>query len=219
MKKDEIWKQIKEDRTEVYGEPMLDLFLKTTEGIEKRHYDELPEGKRKLLDPEIRLRRADTVAEADRAIKDGAKEETEALWGAASRGNLDIVKFFVHEKGVKQTEHALDLAARNGQIEVVKFLVENGAETLASALADAAQNGHLEVVKFLCGKGAKTLNPALQLAAMYGRLEVVKFLVDRLLERSPDTASAFNVLDRAAKSAAGFGNPKVAEFLKSKGAK
>jgi ankyrin repeat protein len=240
MNKDEIWEKIKKDKTEVYGQSMLDMFLKTTDKLKNKHYDELSEDKKRLVGPELRLRHAGTVAEANDAIKDGAKGFNLALYYAAKDGRLEVVKILINrgadqlssalevaalsshseiirflvEKGAKNKDTALSYSAKLGNLEIVKFLVEKGAKELEEALNHAAQRGHLEIVKFLWGNGAKDLHMALQLAAENGQLEVVKFLAERAWERGLEVALRY-----AFNSAVKSGHPEVAEFLKSRGAK
>jgi hypothetical protein len=196
---------------------MLDMFLKTTENLEARHYKELPADKRRLPEPEIRLRNAGAVDEAERAIKDGAEGIYRALESAASRGHLEVVEFLV-DKGVERLGSALDNAAKHGNLEVVEFLMNRGVGAnlkgiismieMELALNHAAERGHLKIVKFLVGRG---LNPngALFRAAHGGQFDVVKFLV----EKGADD------LDEALRHAYWHGHEEVAEFLKSKGAK
>jgi hypothetical protein len=43
MNKDQVWEQIKNDKTKIYGESLLDVFLKTTSEIEQKHILEFPE--------------------------------------------------------------------------------------------------------------------------------------------------------------------------------
>jgi ankyrin repeat protein len=217
MNKDEIWERIKDDETEVYGQSMLDMFLKTTKNLEARHYKELPADKRRLPDPEIRLRNADTVDESEKAIKDGAEGVYKALDAAASRGHLEVVEFLVN-KGLEILGPALNYAAAHGHLKVVEFLMNRGVganlkgtismNEMELALDHAAERGHFEIVKFLVGRG---LNPngALFRAAHGGQFDVVKFLV----EKGADD------LDEALYHASRHGHEEVADFLKSKGAK
>lgn len=79
MTKDEVWERIKGDATTVYGVPMLEMFVKTTDALESRHYDELDRGMRSLVSPKVRLHATSDPKEARAAIK----EAPDALsgWG------------------------------------------------------------------------------------------------------------------------------------------
>ena len=94
------------------------------------------------------------------------------LCSAASKGNLEVVKFLVLEEdcyieGLSVAEwercdrysrsedydrelnqRPLTLACKNGHWKVAKFLVEQGAE-IGPALFKVAENGDLEATKFL----------------------------------------------------------------------
>jgi hypothetical protein len=187
MNKDEIWEKIKKDETEVYGQSMLDMFLKTTDELNNKHYEELSEDKKRLVSPELRLRHARTVDEANSAIKDGAKGFNLALYYAAKDGRLEVVKILI-ERGADQLNSALDVAALSGHSETVRFLVDKGMSRTAilpmplniePALEYSAKLGNLEIVKFLVDKGAKNLDMALWRATMNVHKEVAEFLKSR----------------------------------------
>jgi ankyrin repeat protein len=236
MKKDEIWKQIKEDETEVYGQSMLDMFLMTTDNIKKSHYDELPESKKKITAPEVRLKNADSVAEAEKAIKTGAKNFNGALEAAASRGLKELVKFLVDDKRATGIYDAFCKASGNGHLEVVKFLADRGVSNMDMALKYAAGQGHLDVVQFLFGKGAKKLQEALWDSVWNNHLEVVKFLKSQGVDdrwtlpfaaelghldlvKFLSDGSSEKDLNNALVEASHQGHLKVVEFLVDKGAK
>jgi hypothetical protein len=160
MNKDEIWERLKGDGAKVYGQSMLDMFLKTTEKLERRHWDELDQKQRKLVNPEIRLRLASTVQEAESAAKDGAREFEGALRHAAGGGHLEICKWLA-EKGARDFDAALYWAARGGHLEICKLLVGKGARNFNGALHHAAEGGHLETCKWLVEKGARDFDGAL----------------------------------------------------------
>lgn len=49
MSRDNIWKRIKSDNSEIYGNKMLDVFLMLTKELDSKHFDELdPEQKKKI---------------------------------------------------------------------------------------------------------------------------------------------------------------------------
>ena len=53
MTKDEVWQKIKEDKTEIYGQTMLDAFLAATDLISEKHMLSLDQKQRDLLRPEL----------------------------------------------------------------------------------------------------------------------------------------------------------------------
>jgi len=53
MNKNEIWEQIKNDKTMIYGQSMLDVFLQTTEDLKIDHFLELDDKQKKLIDNAI----------------------------------------------------------------------------------------------------------------------------------------------------------------------
>lgn len=112
---------------------MLDMFLKTTEYLERRHWDELPESKRRLVNPELRLGMASTVKEAERAIKDGAKDLNLALIDATRGGRIEMCDWFFN-KGAWTVENALIAAAGEGQLEICKWAAEKGATDFDRAI-------------------------------------------------------------------------------------
>ena len=53
LNKNEIWQTIKNDKSTVYGEPILDVFLKTTTKLEPHHFKELSQQQKKEISSEI----------------------------------------------------------------------------------------------------------------------------------------------------------------------
>lgn len=210
MKRDEVWEELRKDDTRVYGEPIIDAFLKMTEELDDAHWDGLTTAQRGLPNPEIRLKFAATQKEAERAVKDGAESLDTAAMHAARRGHLESCKWMVKQGAGKGW--ALAGAARGGQLEVCKWLVENGAQNLNTALARAAENGHLELCKWLSGKMPwwhLAPDKALVAAAGAGQLEVCRWVVD----------NGTTELDNALAAAAEHGHLDVCRLLVDKGAK
>lgn len=51
-------------------------------------------------------------------------------WGiAASKGKLELIKYFHYSGDKKCTVHTMDWAAEKGHLEIVKYLYEIGADT------------------------------------------------------------------------------------------
>lgn len=136
MKKDEVWEKVRQDKDKVYGKTMLEMFLRTTENLERRHYDQLPPDMKRLVNPQARLAIAITEEEAEEAVDDGAENLDQALY-AAALGNRP---------------------------EICEWLIGNGAKDFDWALLGAAHGGHLDVCKWLVGKGANDLDEAIAIA-------------------------------------------------------
>ncbi|KAG8904811.1 hypothetical protein FRB99_001117 [Tulasnella sp. 403] len=99
-----------------------------------------------------------------------------ALHHAASRGNLPVVQWLVHNCGAmvdledKEGETALHKASLNGHINIVKYLLGFDGEKADvhaqdadgwTALHNACSKGYLDIVRFLCEKaGAADIAPA-----------------------------------------------------------
>jgi hypothetical protein len=49
MNKNEIWEEIKQDKSIIYGQSMLEVFLQTTEDLKIDHYLELNDKQKKLI--------------------------------------------------------------------------------------------------------------------------------------------------------------------------
>jgi len=69
MNRDEIWQQLKDDETLVYGEPILDVFLKLTKKIEPEHYNSLNKQQKTLLQPALRLVASENLEEIKELLK------------------------------------------------------------------------------------------------------------------------------------------------------
>ncbi len=118
---------------------------------------------------------------------------------AASKGDLDIVQFFI-DKGIDVNKCCgmtnggpLATASFNGHLDIVKLLLQNGAIIDVSSseknpLFSAIYNGHFEVVKCLVESGIdlkasyemgslKNVD-AIEYARQYGRTEIVNYLKD-----------------------------------------
>lgn len=213
--KDEVWDRLKADKTEVYGEPIIDAFLRTTRELEKRHWGELPASKRKLVTAQCELEMAETPEEAEAAMKRGVVHLEPALAGAAKKGNVGMIEHLIG-KGAKNKEYALDVAARHGRLESVKALMRAGAEPSDSALSFAASSGHADIVRHLIeSKPTLDIKYALWNAASGGNIEIIDYVISKY----PDLESEGKGLGEALEKATENGHIKAMRFLIDKGAK
>ncbi len=124
---------------------------------------------------------------------------------AASRGNLQIIKYLiqkggdVHQKN-KHHENAVFFAAKNGQMETLHFLQEAGADFLVindkgeNALMLAAQNGHKDSVSLLLDHGvpadlkSKNGNTAFQYALESSQFEIAELLFKKTTTNAKEEA-------------------------------
>ncbi|XP_031570135.1 protein fem-1 homolog B-like [Actinia tenebrosa] len=127
-------------------------------------------------------------------IDDQIIEETSALWAAAAKGEMEIVKLLI-KKGAnvnsrtKTNSTPLRATAYDGRLDIVSYLVEHGADVNVknnfenTPLMVACYNGHRSVVNYLIEKGAKVDaqdkqgNTVLHYAVERGHLDIVKDLV------------------------------------------
>lgn len=226
MKKDEVWARLKSDDAEVYGQSMLDMFLKTTNHLERRHLEDLPESKRNMVNPQMMLNLARTPAEAERAMKKGASD----LWTAAERmidrDDPDTALFLIArlpkegrlfdpEQTNKNT--FLGYAIEGEKTHSVRVLIAAGAKPSDDDLESAAAHGGVEIAKeLLKHRSGLDIHRALDQAARVEDFEVFKFLADEL-SKEPDYEPQSD-LGMILRSAAHFGRVKKLEFLLDRGA-
>lgn len=186
MKKDEVWERLKRDKTTVYGKPILDMFVSMTHEMEDRHWRDLPAEKRERARPQMRLDRAETVEEADAAMRDGAAGLEIAARNAARRGD-EVMAMHMVSKGAS-VYSVLTGAARGGRMELLRWAGGRvGPPTgLRWSLLDAVEGGSLEAVRYMLelirsrGGGrveSQFLDDALNRAARRGHLPVARHLV------------------------------------------
>lgn len=212
MKRDFIWERIKNDTTEIYGEPMLDMFLKSTEFIERRHWEELPTSKRKMVSAQCELEIARTPEEAVEAMKRGEVYVDSALVASIKRGDLKMIEFLA-DKGVTHKNYVLDVASEYGNLESVKALIKAGSEPGESSLERAAFGGHIEIVRHLIkSKPGMRLKTALYNAAAAGHMEVIEYVISQESTGLNDANFAY-ALEKATEN----GQLKVMQFLIDKG--
>ncbi|CAL6306816.1 unnamed protein product [Bathycoccus prasinos] len=112
-----------------------------------------------------------------------AREEKECEWDeltiymAASRGNLEMVKYCVANE-CPIDENACAYAAKNGHLECLKYLREEAKAPWDSLTARwAALNGHLHILEYLVERKFDKYNElACERAAEFGHLDCLKYL-------------------------------------------
>ena len=112
-----------------------------------------------------------------------AREEKECEWDeltiymAASRGNLEMVKYCVANE-CPIDENACAYAAENGHLEVLKYLHEEAKAPWDSSTASwAAANGHLHILEYLVERKYDQFNTSACInTAKNGYLDCLKYL-------------------------------------------
>ena len=106
------------------------------------------------------LGRLDIVKYLIGAGADISNKFFEPLKAAAENGHLEVVKYFIEEKGVDihvGTDHVLRYAAERGYLDIVKYAYSKGADLSAFysyPLFWAARNKHFEIAEWLLDHGA-----------------------------------------------------------------
>jgi ankyrin repeat protein len=120
-------------------------------------------------------------------VEKGADEFLNSMFFAAEAGNLDLVKYFVEEKGVKSLDYAL-VAASNSKskntkniVKTIKYLIsKGGTDRIEDALKKAIVRGNLDIIKTLIDEtDGVLLDEALYITCWQGNFEVVKYLIQR----------------------------------------
>lgn len=146
---------------------------------------------------------ADIEAKGTVKVDDQIIEETSALWAAAAKGEMDVVKCLVKaganvNSKTKTNSTPLRATAYDGRIDIVSYLVEHGAEVNVknnfdnTPLMVACYNGHRTVVSYLIEKGAglnvqdRQGNTVLHYAVERGHVDIVKDLVSKQVLQLPN---------------------------------
>jgi len=120
-------------------------------------------------------------------VEKGADDFLHAMWFAAEAGNLDLVKYFVEEKGVEHLDHALivasDTKSKNTKniVKTIKYLIsKGGTDKIEDALKKATSRGNLDIIKILIDETDGVFSDeALYSSCWQGNFEVVKYLIQR----------------------------------------
>lgn len=159
MSRDSVWEELMGDKSMVYGEPILDVFLKMTEFLDRKHFDDLTPKQKRIVRPATRLWLVNTPEEAREIVKEGG---------------LDI-------------EEEFRIAAINNKVGLMKILMSIGAKDLDGAMMEAATWGKADAAEFLISSGLKPSDGHLNMAACViwtgsmnagGRMEVVVYIIE-----------------------------------------
>jgi len=100
-------------------------------------------------------------------------------------GRLDIIKYFLDEKGLKISDDLLakqvEFAAGNGRLDIVKYFVDEKGVKISWGLSGAAiSSGDLDLVKyFVVEKKIKIGDFDMQAAARNNDPTILKYLIDK----------------------------------------
>jgi hypothetical protein len=175
---------------------MLDSFLKTTEKLERRHYDDLPAVLKSKVSPQTKLDLARTPDEAQRAVKEGASDMSRPFGYAVGRDDKEMAAYCL--KTLKaDPENGMSSAIYHGRLWAVEMIVDDGYKNMDTPLVWAAEEQKSpEIVEFLLSKGAKdphgsALTKAVELATHPVSEKIALMILDR---GGPDVDLAYNGL-------------------------
>ena len=143
---------------------------------------------------------------------------------AVKNGNLNVLKYFIEEKGIKPRTTLIKSSIESGQLDIVKYLLgdevvdkEGNVYKLENyvkeyqiskhAVSKAAEIGNSDLVKYLVEKGGRIGVDAVTYAAKSNNLDLVKYLIGKGGEISADAVS----------NAAETGNSDLVKYLVEKG--
>jgi ankyrin repeat protein len=211
MNKNEIWEEIKNDKTMIYGQSILDVFLQTTEELEFQHYLTLDDKQKEY------------VYKNSLILKN-------LLSGAIQQNQLDIIKFLIN-KGAKNLGNAVLVASKYAKWDAAKLIIDIAIEqnskslNLNNALSSIIHSKYIqdhrhlenlefviepeqeELIDYIISKGA-SLDVALENAMEMQNLGAIKFLINKGAD-----------LEQGLINAATNHETKIVEFLINKGAK
>jgi hypothetical protein len=132
-------------------------------------------------------------------------------------GRLDIIKYFLDEKGLKISDDLLakqvEFAAGNGRLDIVKYFVDEKGVKISWGLSGAAiSSGDLDLVKyFVVEKKIKIGDFDMQAAARNNDPTILKYLIDKTGKR----ITGSSLLDIAVSHS----SLQTVEYLVKKGAR
>lgn len=192
MKRDEIWRELQKDDAKVYGEPILDMFLKMTEDLERRHWDELSRDQKEIASTSVKFSVLSSNQEAIDMIRKEKIGVGKAMVISSRNGNLDMVRW-IYENSMLISYYdgvaSLKAAAAGGHMDVVEYLVDvrKMVRDFTAGLVSSAKHGRSSVFKYLLKlndeRGSKIdqfyMNDMLLYAVEGGSPEIVQELLDR----------------------------------------
>jgi ankyrin repeat protein len=211
MNKNEIWEKIKKDKSIIYNQSMLDIFLQTTNTLELDHYLELDDKQKEY------------IYKNSLVLKN-------LLSGAIQQNQLDIIKFLIN-KGAKNLGNAVLVASKYAKWDAAKLIIDIAIEqnskslNVNNALSSIIHSKYIqdhrhlenlefviepeqeELIDYIISKGA-SLDVALENAMEMQNLGAIKFLINKGAD-----------LEQGLINAATNHETKIVEFLINKGAK
>jgi ankyrin repeat protein len=115
---------------------------------------------------------------------------------AAKNGSLNVLIYFIEEKGIKPRPTLIKTSIESGHLDIVKYLLgdevvdkEGNVYKLKNntltynigkhAVSNAAESGNSDLVKYLVQKGGEIGTDAVTYAAKSGNLDLVEYLVEK----------------------------------------
>jgi hypothetical protein len=100
---------------------------------------------------------------------------------AAIINRMDLVEFFIVDKGADNWNLGLNYAAEKGQRETVDFFINKGANDWFGSICSAAENGHRDIVYFLSsyvfGGSVDDWNSCMNSAALGNHIDLIEFFI------------------------------------------
>jgi hypothetical protein len=97
---------------------------------------------------------------------------------AASRGNLDRVKFYAINKHIYPTQYGVNAAAAHGHIDVLAWLAKFNIFPSQYGINMAARNDHLNIMQWAIQNFINPGQPAANAAMRAGHYNIVKYLTE-----------------------------------------
>lgn len=94
---------------------------------------------------------------------------------AISKKYLDIVRY-LHKKGKKCSDHAINYASEHGDLNMVIFLTKIGKKATKRTMHIAIKNNYIEMVKYLHSIGIKSKKLIMNYVCSKGYLELAEYL-------------------------------------------
>ena len=126
----------------------------------------------------------DPYEQIDAGYYDGSMVNYDAIYCAARKGRLHIVKYLVSCSDAKNDANILNdamcEAAAFGHLHIVKYLVSCGANNWNRCMHHAAAEGHFNIVIYLDNCGANDWNGSMYYAMRDGYLHLVDYFKQKI---------------------------------------